>query len=493
MISMKKRLSCFFAIALAAQLVCALPGFAVGSSHVEGTPFLLAASGGSGNSAANAAAPVARNVTLDVGLYPTREGNSQVFFTWNSSPSSANIRLYRAILYFTTTNPYGRIKFNSPWMIDDDNLFSDTISYDYKYELNVNEIPDGECYRQDFDHAGYYVIGAIVYNLDGVWCGDYYYPYAQTTNNYITDNAPSFAYCNGTLTIGKVCEGRRVLEFRRVDTPYGGSSGITDESTLNEMLFTSLIDTEADNPMTGYYNLGSNPVLYRWRPGRHSVGVNFRSTVNQSVFSDAIDSAIAQVNAVMSEFGVSFYRSGTIGEVSITVDTERGLFPDAVAKGYYYGGTWNTWVSGGNIVGATIKYACDFRDYAAYNSYEHVVFEEFLQSMGAGYDQLLSYDDTVHVDFNYYNKPAYLTDRDADILRLVYSDAIRAGDSYKDVSRKLNIPMGCYMPSTSTKNAALSVSCKSFLDAGASYQVRAFVVNAAGKVSGTSEWLTIQT
>ena len=490
---MKKRLAWFFIIVLAAQLVCALPICAVSGNHVEGTPFLLAASGGSGSSAANAAAPVARNVTLDVGLYPTREGNSRVFFTWNSSSSASNIRLYRAILYFTTTNPYGRIRFNRPWTINDDNLFSDTITYDYKYELDVNEIPDGECYQQDFDYAGYYVIGAVVYNLGGTWCGDYYYPYAKTTDNYITPDAPAVAYNNGTLTIGKVCEGRRVLEFRRVDTPYGGSTGITDESTLNEMLLTSLINTEAENPMTGYYNLGSTPILYRWKPGRHSVGVNFRSTINQAVFSDAIDNAIEHVNAVMSEFGVSFYRSGASGEVSITVDTERGLFPDVVAKGYYYGGTWNTWVSGGNIVGATIKYACDFRDYAAYNSYEHVVFEEFLQSMGAGYDQLQYYDDMVHVDFNYYNKPAYLTERDADILRLVYSGELKAGDNYKEVSRKLNIPMGCYMPSTGTRDAELSVSCKNFLDPGASYEVRTFVVNAAGKVSGTSEWLAIQT
>lgn len=486
-LGIERRLALLFAVALLAQLICLPPARA--DESVRSGAYALTRSGSSGSSGGSSAGTLA----LDVGVYPTRNGSSMVFFTWNASALPIKVSLRRAVLYFTKTNPQGRIAFNKGWSVNDDNLFSKTLSYDYKYEIDVNTFRDGEYFRQEFPYSGYYVVGAVLYKLGGVWCGDYYCPYQQTTDNYITTAAPSLTCSGDTLTIGSVCEGRRVLEFRRTDAPYGGSTGITDETTLNEMLLTSLVDTEADNPLVGYYSLGDAPTLFRWKPGRHSVGVRFQSTVNQDVFEAAIDRTLEQLNAVMSEFGVSFYRSGTSGELSIIVDTEESLFPDAVANRSYYGGTWLTRLSGPYIVGATIRYACDFRNYTSYNPYESVVFEELLQTMGAGYDQTQYYGDTVHVDFNYYNKPAELTARDADILRLVYSGAVNAGDSYTTVSRKLNIPAGCYMPSTDTQNRQQLVSCKSFLDAGASYQVRAFVVDATGRVSGTSPWVDVRT
>lgn len=139
-----------------------------------------------------------------------------------------------------------------------------------------------------------------------------------------------------------------------------------------------------------------------------------------------------------------------------------------------------------------MKLANDFFDGVPYNTYEQVAIEELTQSMGAGYDQYEYTENTIHIDFNYLNKPNYLTTNDKNILRLVYSDAVNVGYDCTDISKALNIPKGVYQPSKSTSNTNMTVSA-SFLDSGTSYAVRAFIVNSYGEVSYTSNWINITT
>jgi hypothetical protein len=175
------------------------------------------------------------------------------------------------------------------------------------------------------------------------------------------------------------------------------------------------------------------------------------------------------------------------------VDTEYELYGiDIETATYIYGGTWDTDVdASGNIYGATVKLACDFQDAFVYSSYETVAFEEILQCMGAGFDQTEYPYNTIHTDFNYYNKASSMYPKDANILRLIYSSEVEAGDSYHEVCRKLNIPKGAYMPTTSTQDTDRVVNVSDFLTRGGTYDVRVFIVNSAGKVSGTSSWFTI--
>ncbi len=267
------------------------------------------------------------------------------------------------------------------------------------------------------------------------------------------------------------------------------------------MLLTSLVSTEYDaeglNPYLGYWYLSTgNAKLKRWPPGAYTVGVDFRDTNNQAQISAAIDNALSEINSVMNEFGISFTRSGTSGDIDVIVDTEWNLYGiDLDTATYAYGGTWQTYENMyGDIRSATVRLACDIHDNGKFmfSSIETCAFEELLQSMGAGYDQIEYPFQTIHTEFNYYNKASTMYPKDANILRLVYSSAVDTGDLYYDVCRKLNIPKGVYVPSTSTSNVAMNVNVLNFLERGGTYQVRAFIVNSSGNVSGTSDWLTIE-
>lgn len=435
-----------------------------------------------------------------VGILPTRadNGSSMILCTFNSRSYPRDFALYRVDLYLTRT-PYWNVAFNDSWTIDDDNPFSDTMDYDYHIDL-TGVLSDGEIYRGYTTASGYYAFLFIVYYDEDVnrYYGVWQETGNRTTSNLITASAPTLSYdsTSGNITIGTVCSGRRIIEFHRTDVPYGGASGINDQDTLNEMLLTSLINMEGENrnnPYIGYYYLSNSSAIKRWRPGNYTIGVTWNSHENEYIMNRAIDRAIQQVNAIMSEFGVSFRRSGTRGNITITVDTALNIRPAGTPDNYYYGGQWKTITNGHIITGASIKLACDVQKYACFSSYDTIALEELLQSMGAGYDQHEYYGNTIHVDFNYYNKPNYVTENDANILRLVYSSEIDAGDDYTTVSRKLNIPKGCYMPSTSTENRQIVVPYSQFLESGATYEIRAFVVNESGNVSATSNWMTIET
>ncbi len=441
---------------------------------------------------------------LTVRVYPTRSGSTHVLFSWNSVGVSS-FSFIRARLYFTTT-PYNQIRVNDSWSVEDENPFSDSMSN--VTIRDVSYVGDGNLGEMYWNESGYSIIFAVAYRSSNDPNGVFYYSrpndhhgsFQQSFDNFITSSAPSLSFNNNILTIGSLVSGRRIIEFHRTDIPYGGNTGITDEATLNEMLYTSMLNMEWENPYYGYYLLADNywdiSYLHRWRPGNYTVGVEFRDSQNQSIISSAIDNALSEINSVMNEFGINFTRSGTNGDIDVIVDTEYNLYGITLGEDpYIYGGTWRNqdyYDNNGYITKSIVKLVSDYYEYVTFMPYETAAFEELLQSMGAGYDQVEYPFQTIHTEQNYYNKASTMYPRDANILRLVYSNEVNVDDSYYDVCRKLNIPKGVYAPSTSTSNVTMNVNVLDFLERGGTYQVRAFIVNSSGNVSGTSNWLTIE-
>lgn len=435
-------------------------------------------------------------VQLDV--CATRNGTNHLLMTWNAELVSG-CTMYKIHRILTPNNP-ANISWANEWYIDDSptNILNGLGSCNNK-RISVS---DGDLYEEWVDadlYDGYYVTYLFIYQLDDLYYGMYWYAYAKITN-YCIANSPTISYnqSSNNFTIGTSMSGRRILEFYRKDRAYGYPTSISNQDTLNEMLLASIINEEggAREFYSGYYYANDN-VLERWDKGKYTVGVNFRDNTNKTRISNAINSALSEINSVLNSHGVYFTRSSTAtsGDITITVDTEYNLYGlDPFEEGaYVYGGTWETETnSNGYIESAHVKLANDFFDGVPYNTYEHVALEELSQAMGAGYDQYEYTENTIHIDFNYLNKPKYLTTNDKNILHLVYSDAVNVGDDCTKVSKSLNIPKGVYQPSRSTSNTTMTVSA-SFLDSDASYAVRVFIVNSDGEISYTSNWINITT
>lgn len=430
---------------------------------------------------------------LQMSFFPTRVDECAFLMSWHDYLGGDMYDIVSIRLLVTTTNP-AYADFNDTWRIGDSNPLSDSIDVDYNYNI-TSSAEEGELYRTWIEPGYYVVVLFQYYDRSGDGWGKYWYSLSKTKSN-VYSSSPSLSYnqSSGNITIGTSMTGRRILEFYCSDNRYGYPTSISSEETLNEMLYASCIDMEwGDNPYKGYYYL-SGSELNRWAPGRYTVGVRFNTTKNKSKISNAIDDALDEINDVLNDYGVYFTRSGTSGDVSVIVDSEENLYDiDPSEDGaYVYGGTWETDVdSYGNIYGATIRLANDYYDWVPYMPYEGVALEELAQAMGAGYDQNEYPFNTLHTEFNYHNKPDYLTTKDRNILKLVYSDYVEPGDDYTKVSLALNIPKGCYMPTTSTTDTTRTVAASSFLRRGYTYKVRVFIVNSSGKVSETSNWITV--
>ncbi|MDO4562217.1 MAG: hypothetical protein Q4C12_00125 [Clostridia bacterium] len=390
----------------------------------------------------------------------------------------------------TSTNP-SNIKFNNSWYVGDSNPLSDSMTTIENHNITT-QAGEGELFRA-WINPGYYVIILFQYrDRAGDRWGRYWYTLSRSSSN-VYSSAPSFSYNQNTnqFIIGTSMTGRRIIEFYNTDRSYGYPTSIRDEETLNEMYYASVVDMEWDsNPYKGYYHLNGSS-LTRWAPGRYTVGVQFNTSTNELVISSGIDNAIYELNNVLNDYGIYFTRSGTSGDISVIVDSEQSLYDIDPEADDVCGGTWETDVdSDGIIHGATIRLANDYYEHIPYMPYRSVALEELAQAMGAGYDQTEYPFNTIHTDFSYHNKPDYLTTKDKDILKLVYSDYVEAGDDYTDIALNLNIPKGCYMPSTSTTNSQRIVPA-SFLQRGCTYNVRVFIVNSSGRVSETSDWIRV--
>lgn len=439
-----------------------------------------------------------------IGIYPARDNSCMILFTWNDVYNMVS-EMVHIRMYLTTTHP-NNIKRNDYWSFADENPFSDSMNTIAIFDI-TSEATEGDLYRTWVHNFGCYVIVDFQYyaTADGKQYGAYVHSNYETTSSAVISSAPTLSYDgnNNQFTIGPSMVGKRILEFHNADRSYGYPTSINSEETLNEMYLTSLIDPMEgyDTPFQGYYYLKGEGAYHqgkriiRWAPGTYTVGVTFGTngnTANHSRISAAIDNAIDKVSEVMNEFGVYFTRISGTGNISITVDSHEALFGiDASTADYLYGGTWyvGSYV-GGAIRSGYISLANDYYDYAPFVPYETVAVEELAQLMGAGYDQIDYPYNTLHTDFNYYNKPDYLTQKDKDILRLVYSDQVGYLDNYVTVALNLNIPKGCYLVSDNTTNGTYTCS-GSFLKAGQTYEVRAFIVNSSGYVSATSDWITV--
>ena len=429
---------------------------------------------------------------LQMSFYPTRVDSCVFLMSWHDYTGGDMYDIVSIRLIVTSTNPK-YAKFNDKWYMGDSNPLSNSIDAEYNYNI-TRDADEGELYRTWIE-PGYYVIVLFqYYDKEGDGWGRYWYSLSRSSSN-IYSSSPSLSYneSTGKLTIGTSMTGRRILEFYCSDNRYGYPTSINSEETLNEMYYASCVDMEwSDNPYKGYYYL-SGSELNKWAPGKYTVGVKFNTTTNQSRISDAIDNALDKINDVLNDYGIYFTRRGTAGDISVIVDSEENLYGiDPSVSDSVYGGTWATDVdSDGIIYGATIRLANDYYNWVPYMPYEGVALEELAQALGAGYDQVEYPFNTLHTEFNYHNKPAYFTSKDKNILKLVYSDYVSAGDDYTQVARALNIPKGCYIPTTSTTNTTQAVSVTSFLKRGHTYKVRAFIVNSSGKVSETSNWITV--
>ncbi len=436
-------------------------------------------------------------IFCELDFYPTRVSKCAFLFTWHDYAKSMD-SLESIRLIITSTDP-SKAAFKDNWQFGEDNPLSGIV-----VENNddiTEQVPEGGLFRTWVD-PGYYAIVVFQYrSTENDYTALFYYTPEPAADN-IKSTAPELTYDGSTreLVIGESMVGRRILEFYRYDKIYGYPTSIHSEETLNEMYYTSCIDMEWTNPYCGYYFLPGTK-LNRWAQGRYTVGVQFNTDTNKDCISDAINNALDEINSVLNSYGIYFDRDKDekSGDISIIVDSEESLFEiDPSEGGRVFGGTWETeTTTGGVIRAATIRLANDYYYWVPYSPYETVALEELTQAMGAGFDQVEYPFDTLHTEFNYHNKSqnsdgdAYLTTIDKNILKLVYSDYVSAGDSYTQVARALNIPKGCYMPTTSTTDEELTVPISSFLNCGCIYQVRAFIVNSKGKVSETSDWVEV--
>lgn len=308
--------------------------------------------------------------------------------------------------------------------------------------------------------------------------------------------APRLTYdqASNTVTVGMSTSGRRILEFH--DLNAVSPTGITDEETLMSFYFGSLINLEGRLDYSAYY-YNSTARLVRWKPGRYSISLT--DTVGDNLYgyvSGAVDNAIAQLNGIMSEFGITLFRNdgyGSGADIPITYGTMRSLWGESVGDtetNFFHGGEWrHTSYDGYYVTGANIGIA---REAHYYTTFSQVCFEEIIECMGCGYDQWEYPLDTTTLDMGGPWNPDYVTSKDADMLRLVYSDAVDAGDDATTVAIAHNIPKGVKLLATGSVDAVRTVDL-SFLEPDHTYEIRVWVIDYDGSMSQTSGWLEITT
>lgn len=433
----------------------------------------------------------------DIYMVPTRNGQVAVQYSWNNEKySTMSIKKIYRIL--SDTPPTG---FYDEWNEDlpPGQILTGLSSISCKDITNDTTAASGNLYREYIDadiNSGKTVVFLMVYYYNNQLWASYKYLFATIENRCISP-APSVSFnqATGKLSIGTSKQGRRIIEFYRRDRDYGYPTNISDEETLNEFQYTALLNMENDSNSMAIYNAYYYNVRYseinKWAPGQYTVGVQFNGTQNRTTINNGINGAISQLNNILNDYGVYFSRSGTAGDITVTVDTEYNLFGvDLDTADYIYGGKWSVETYNGNIISADIKLANDFFEVAPFCRYETVALEEMTQAMGAGYDQSEYPYNTLHTNFNYLNKQSVLSTKDKNILRLLYSDYVSVKDDCVTVSKKLNLPKGAYCHTASTSNSVQEVPL-TFLDPGGKYSVRAWIVDSGGYMSYTSGWINI--
>ena len=450
-------------------------------------------------------------------IYPTRDGKNRMFFTWNTSLTTNKkyFSFVGRIWYFFYDGDPNELQFKDSYTLSQVSNGAPRSWFSNK-TLNVkgslssiplNNCPNGDLWYDWVDVTKYpeYEEGSLCFAFAYYYSNEKKYRVAlcwctPPAENRVIASAPSFEFdtSTGNFTIGTAMEGRRILEFYNESKADVTSTGNND--TLHEFLLTTLLDTERHKPMecyAAYYEDVLSARICRWQKGQYTMGVNFRSDTNKTTISTAIDEALEQINSILKAYDIFFTRNGvTTGDLSIIVDSEKTLFgKDLSVGGYYYGGQWETTIDGnGNITSATVKLANDVYEAYPFSTYKTTALEEILQAMGCGFDQTEICDDTIHIEFNYLNKPDTLKYRDKAILQLLYSDYVHPGDNAFAVSKALNLPKGVYCPSAANSDTAMTIPGTNFIDFESSdtIKVRAFIVNENGQMSGTTNWVYVE-
>lgn len=320
-------------------------------------------------------------------------------------------------------------------------------------------------------------------------------PYQLSYYENVIGSAPSLTYdaSSNVVTVGTSMNGRRILEFR--DTSATSPTGITDEETLMSFYLGSLINLEGYGGYQAYYHSSRSATLERWRPGTYSVSL--KDTVKDGLsnyVSSGVDNAITQLNSVLWEFGIQLKRvSGSGGDIQVEYGTMSSLWGESVGDSYtnfFHGGEWKTITDAdGYVTGAEIGIA---REANYYTTFSQVCFEELYECFGCGYDQWEYPYDTTTLDMGGPWNPDYVTNKDADMLRLVYSDAVNAGDDPTTVALAHNIPKGVKLLSNGRSNAEVKARLD-FLNPNRTYEIRVWIIDSDGTMSATSSWITITT
>lgn len=425
----------------------------------------------------------------------TRNNQMHFIYSWYSLGYEGKCLANRCYLHLCTRNPStvsdnGR---KDEWDGSGSALDSDSLGIVRTMEIYAPDecgLSEGWVSASEYSNC-YAVIEMLVDNTDDdrLWSLWNWTLNKMSYYSKVKGSAPSLAYneSNNSVTVGASMSGRRILEFR--DKSTVSPTGIRDEETLMNFYYGSLINLEGWGDYRAYYYDSQDARLEKWLPGTYSVA--FIDTVGDSlssIVSRAVNNAISQVNSIMSEFGIRLVRNDGGSDITITYGTMRSLWGESVeSDGYFHGGQWETILSGNYIVGARIGIS---REVHYYSTFSQVCFEELFESMGCGFDQWEYPSDTTTLDMGGPWNPDYVTSKDANMLRLVYSNAVNAGDDPTTVALAHNIPKGVKLLSTNRSNATLTASL-SFLKPDHTYEIRVWIIDTDGSMSSTSSWLTI--
>lgn len=428
-------------------------------------------------------------VSLSVKMHPTRNGMGHLLWGWTSYDYEGKHSAESATLYFcrkkVTGSGYGSVEELEAAM--------DVAASFPLYDIRESEIHE-DWYSISGYESCYY---AVIIHTESD--GSYYYSWAYgdgrlSSVDFLAGGAPSVSYDNAknSVTIGTSISGTRILEFE--DLNDVSPTGITDAETLRNFLLSAYINLEAEGDYSAYSKYARSNRLKRFRPGSYSISmIDTQWDEFSSSVSLAIDSAIAEMNSVLSEFGISLFRNDGLGngaDITITygnMDSLWGEAPGYSDAGYFHGGQWDAILDGYNIIGGQIEIAYEAH---YYTTFSRIVFEELYQSFGCGYDQWEYPQNTTTNDDGGVWNPEYMTQKEADMLRLVYCSELSPGDDVTTASIVHNIPVGCRVLSGGTSDADRTLPLN-FLRRGHTYRIRAWIVQSSGNMSATSDWITV--
>lgn len=434
---------------------------------------------------------------VSFGIEPTRNNSAHLMLSWHHD-SDGEFSEYDyehpAEVLFVTEKSLNNTALASYTWYELFGVEPDTETMLYQGWLSKSVCEEfGDCYVMVVVHTN----GTTAWGFSNDTLSHY------TGKSWATTPTVSYDTSSNEILVGPTnLRGAKLLEFRDIDA-YNSMSEQDIEARANFML-SSMINLEGYGDYRAFYE-NCNAVLHRWPKNRtYTVGfVSLGGTCEgidyEIMVKSTMKNVISEINSYMQEFGIRFSwqpGSGADADVVVRYGTMGNLWPDLYPSGYtgarVQGGRWYTWWDDdGEIYQARVDIAAEAH---YYTTFTRICLEEFYQALGCGYDQWEYPENTTTVEMGGMHQPEYITEKDAEMLRLTYSDMISAGEAIESVSVSLDLPYGvkCVRkdgPSNSTDRVSVG-----FLKPGHRYQVRAWVVGEGGDMSVLEgvEWLTIE-